>query len=507
MTPSFAQTIAHESAPEPLHYALVEYDSADASRTNLSQAERAARNTNQSALKELAAAQRVEWHGPYLKGTAAQLQNFSQQLAAESLPVSLRVLTDSDELLLARLYGRNTWEVTQEDYLQQRHLLDMRSFARAIKHNEQQLAQLNATTKGSNKKRIQLERELTVWREVVAHPVERWAYQRPSYLKEYAARVHKAISSGHAVAPEIIAQAPAFATAKTARERYEKGWATSFGNMTAGVDDAMQATRGYKVKRQDGKPISAAQKEEIARGLAEIEAAVGPLGDVLRQGNVTFAHTNGKYPFLSEAGGLYHASERTITMGIASKLTGKPLPAQAHEVGHWLDNEAGTLQGVEIASFSKSFKRQTLNFLSEGDNRSAHENADQGLIKDATATMSRSFEVRRLLKSGGQPKASTEEKILAEIVKVNLGTYWHDPREVWARLFEQYVTTKLGGRVEFAARQDYANLPGYWTQEAFEQLMPRVAAAITRRLDIVRAGVRLATPALASEVGAKQETL
>jgi hypothetical protein len=43
----------------------------------------------------------------------------------------------------------------------------------------------------------------------------------------------------------------------------------------------MQARRGYKAKRQDGKPLTMAQLAQIEEGIDAIEDVLGPLADVL----------------------------------------------------------------------------------------------------------------------------------------------------------------------------------------------------------------------------------
>jgi O-acetyl-ADP-ribose deacetylase (regulator of RNase III) len=495
---------------EVISYAKLEHELDGLRNTELSTEEWAARRGERKEALELAEKIGLRVSGDYLNGTQEQMLAAASEIGEKTPRVALRDLAeDPDELLLARLSGRKVWQMLEGEFIAQRHILDMRGFTRAVAYNQTQLSKLAEAGGKQRKEQVRLERELEVWQSVLDDPERRLKYKGPGYAKEYGAKVKKAISTGETVSAEIIAQTEIFGKAKTARERYEKGWNTSFGNMTAAVDDSMQERRGYKVKRQDGKEITPGQKAEIETGVDEIEQAIGPIGDLMRHANVTFAHTNGKYPFLQQAGGLYHASERTISIGIGSKFSGQSIPAQAHEVGHWLDNEAGAMQGVEVTHYTRSRERQTLNFLSEGDNRS-YEKQDNDLILDASNAMNRSYEVRRWLNPKSK-KETDSERILAEIVSVKLGAYWRDPREVWARLFEQYVSTKLAGKVAYSADKDYTNTPGYWTEEAFAALMPRVEAQITRRVEIIRDGIALENPqtaiVVAPDDGLTEETV
>jgi hypothetical protein len=148
---------------------------------------------------------------------------------------------------------------------------------------------------GPMTKRAREEKEtlLAIWREDVARSEAACpeAWER-DFRNAYVPMVKEAIKHGHPVPSEVLAQYPEFALAATARARYEKGRRTSFGNKTAGVDYAPQAARGYKVKRQDGKPILPEQMADIARGMDEIEAALGQsLADINRAVDLTIATT------------------------------------------------------------------------------------------------------------------------------------------------------------------------------------------------------------------------
>jgi hypothetical protein len=71
-------------------------------------------------------------------------------------------------------------------------------------------------------------------------------------------------------------------------------------------------------------------------------------------------------------------------------------------------------------------------------------------------------------------------------IKLKLGRYWRSSREVWARLFEQYVTAKLRPGPRLLVDADYETLPAYWSHDKFEMLMPLVERDIKLRLWILR---------------------
>ena len=101
---------------------------------------------------------------------------------------------------------------------------------------------------------------------------------------------------------------------------------------------------GYKLKRQDGKRLTALQLWDIENGVVGMGQVIPGIRDAMRLGNLTLVHTNGRHPFLSQFGGTYMPNERSINVGI--KLGDIPVRALAHELGHWLDYEGhGTEEG------------------------------------------------------------------------------------------------------------------------------------------------------------------
>jgi|GEM_PF-2322275 len=372
------------------------------------------------------------------------------------------------------------WEVSEEEYLQERVAREQRRLEGQVRYYTEQLAAMGPRT--GARKRAEAEAFLGMFQ----RDLEKFRAEgpKPAHLQkwreDYIALVGKAISKGEPVPEEVIAQRPEFATARTARQRYEKGRHTSFANRSAAINDTMQQAAGYKVKRQDGKPITPEQIEEIEVGVAEIASVVGEdIRRLLRETDATIAHTSGKHPFLQTSGGCYSPTEKTITMGTISQ-GGREVRALAHELGHWLDIEAGKREGVKVYVGEGSRGRgQYSSSLAEGENAYMV----GGLIGRARRLINHEYEVTRLLK---KPKKniSPEEQEERALVRVSLGAYWRRPREIFARLFEQYIATRIGDP-KVAARGDLHRAAGWWTADDFAGLVPDIEREIARRIEIL----------------------
>lgn len=315
------------------------------------------------------------------------------------------------------------------------------------------------------------------------------------FKDEYAEVVKTAISTGKEVPANIIESRPDFIKARTARERYDKGRHTSFANKSAAVHSEMQAERGYKVKQQDGTSIRDDHKAEIARGVAEVESAIGPLADLFRKSDLTIAHTNGKFPFMrGDAGGLYHPSDKTVTVGTEVGPFRFKVRAMAHEFGHWLDYEAGSAKGKTTRLSTKSGKFYSAPSMSEAASRGTDDAGEGALIREATNTINDRMEVRRLLRPADPDKITPEQKEEKDVARFRLTPYWTAPREVWARLVEQYVANKVGKQGDAAdSPQAYAKMPGWWTQEQFDKMKPDIERVIQAKLGFFRGETKAET--------------
>lgn len=306
---------------------------------------------------------------------------------------------------------------------------------------------------------------------------------------QYIATVKEAISKGKPVPQQVIDQRPEYTKALTARRRYEKGRHTSFANESVAVNRTMKAERGFKAKRQDGRPIPQAQIDELVTGVQEVESVIGPLRDLLEFSDLTIAHTNGKAPFLKHAGGLFVPSQRSISVGTDG------VKALAHELAHWLDFEAGRLSGHD-GGYSKGRE-----FLSSG-----WRSPDRDLISAATSRINNTREVKKYFSTKFTKVLEGEKKEMVSRERVHLGSYWREPWEVLARLAEQYISTELGGKVTQAADTDYTGKPGWWTAADFEPLRPLIKAALERRLKIMRDAVAAGKPVAKAVIRLRRTT-
>jgi 2'-5' RNA ligase len=244
------------------------------------------------------------------------------------------------------------WQVAEPDYIKRRFADRIKSYERAVTESEQEMS----AAKPGTKKYSEAAGALEYRKKMLQRYKDNDALEAHRFRTEYNDLVKKAVSQGKPVPQAVIDQKPEFKLAQDARERYEKGRHTSFANKSAAINDTMQKEEGFKVKRQDGKPITDAQIKEISDGVSDVVKVLGgPLRDAMRGTDLTIAHTSGKHPFLSDAGGMYHPVDRTITAGIEDFL-GRPVKALAHELGHWFDFESGRAIGVKSRIYTKDGK-------------------------------------------------------------------------------------------------------------------------------------------------------
>lgn len=248
-----------------------------------------------------------------------------------------------------------------------------------------------------------------------------------SMKKEYIDIIRKEMKDGKLVPKEIIDQFPELKKAVGDYERYLKGWKTSFANKSTFVEES--GIKGLKFKRQDGKPIDEAQKKEILDSLAEFEMVHGDIKDILEKLDLTISHTSGKRPFLTEFGGLYHPSEKTITIGVKSPLAvllGKEgdIKAFTHELTHALDDATGEMTRNPVYSLKGQYDKELM--------EKARNSMNTGRFGDINLTERKGL--------------SAEEKARVQERKISLGQYWNRPNEMFARMVEQYTAMKLGDK-------------------------------------------------------------
>jgi ppGpp synthetase/RelA/SpoT-type nucleotidyltranferase len=223
--------------------------------------------------------------------------------------------------------------------------------------------------------------------------------------------------------------------------------------------------------------MTAAVREDVLGGLDEIEEVLGPLADVMRASNLTIAHTGGKFPFLrANASGLYAPGERTVTTGMADEA-GQPIASLAHELGHFIDIQAG----------SKLGKKKQVRARGSGtlyDSSSLADVSPGSLVSEAQRRMNATETVRTLLREKLGNATDDAGRARIQRAKVVLGPYWHEPREIIARLTEQYVAYRRNaGGWSHETPVYYESSPGWWKREDFEAMVPTLEEALAERLE------------------------
>lgn len=380
---------------------------------------------------------------------------------------------------------KREYELTEAEYVDNRVAREVRQYERAVESEKKYIQSLGPGVKAATREK--LEWKVSMWGKQLARLQSgEWKNVNTNYLhKEYGKMLKKAISTGQPVPQNIINQAPEYKAAQTARERYEKGWKTSFANRSVAINEQMKEELGYKVKRQDGKPITSAQLEEIAKGVGEVEDVLGPLHDLFDNTDITIVHTSGKHPFLSGVGGTYTPGERAVNIGVDR------VKALGHEVAHWLDYESGKVEKLSTRLWSKTGTKSAESTSTAEAGKSRYWGGAATplgqLIQDATFKINNIREVREYMKAAYAKGLAEEEKERMKLVRERLSPYWREPREVWARLIEQYIATKSGrGGIATDDPTYYEKTPGWWTKEEFAKMLPQVEALMKTRLKVLR---------------------
>lgn len=283
-----------------------------------------------------------------------------------------------------------------------------------------------------------------------------WEKINANYLREqYQKEVTTAISKGKPVPYDVVKQYSEFTKAQDSRERYDKGRHTSFSNESIAIDKSKKASHGYKIKLQNGKPMSEKRADEIIKAMSQTQSAIGDISDIMRRENVTIAHTQGTHPFLSTFAGVYHPTEKTITMGFQG--------VAAHESWHMVD-EIGKSRHKELPSY------------------------DFNLIAIAKRTMNGGTENYISLSKS----KSSEDLEKARNFRFHIGVYHNKIWEIQARLVEQYVAFKhksipaIEYNLTTPSFKELTEYPSYWSEEAFMDLLPMLEIEIKRKISMAR---------------------
>ena len=310
-----------------------------------------------------------------------------------------------------------------------------------------------------------------------------------SWLKE----VKEAISKGYDISQEVINDNPELKTAANNRERYEKGLKTSFANVSSAIDYSTQDAYGFKVKRQDGTPITKEQINEIQYSMQEMENALGKMTDIIRAKDITVAHTNGKYPFLSDKGGLFHRNEYTITVGI------KDVKAFSHEMAHAIDAVSNNIdfsdQNANKYYDSKGYnvditEEQVKAFdeITKARGYTYSRLTDLEKIKENNFVVNFADYARQIMNQVPSLKTSTsntkEKNKAIKEMQVRISSYYDSAVEIFARFTEQYVAEKSDSPFNFGVEDVafYEKTMSYWGKKEFELLKPLFEQLFNKKL-------------------------
>lgn len=372
------------------------------------------------------------------------------------------------------------YELMYPDFVEKQRDMLIRRYQENMPYHEKELERL------SGQQRMKKAAQMDYWKQTLDQLPNLTHQELGRRFKDcsketYVAHVKDALRKQRAVPVEVLNQYPELKVARTNHEAYLKGKHTSFANVSVAVDYTPREKRGYKAKRQDGKTITEAQLEQIESGMNDVETATGSLKTALSKSDLTVSHTSGKYPFLtSGASGLYHPGDRSISTGMA--IMGQPIPSLGHEVGHWMDYEAGRLAGDDVNLRKSNGHTASYSIIVAESRR-----GDGKLIDRARRTMSDEREAQRLIDAKIDDKTTKEYEFKVKEAKFKLGHYYQREDEIWARLFEQYVAYKNQGKRTWAVNPIdwYYNQPAYWTKGKFEPLIPEIEEKINQMKTII----------------------
>jgi hypothetical protein len=218
------------------------------------------------------------------------------------------------------------------------------------------------------------------------------------------------------------------------KEQYKKALHTSFAHK-----DARAVTRtGYhgRFKRQDGKPITKDQIEEITNGIDQFKRVLGvDIDYLLKDKNLVYVHTSGKQVFSKRgAAGLYREAS---------------------------DNVSISLGGREAISYSKKDKESGEELSQPYSTTVVHELAH---AYDALSNYGNAYLIPSAylweIKFSMNMKTTVSSKFRA---------YLNDDKEVFARMVEQYVTVNTTDDHTLFERV------GYWGHDNyFKHIAPAV---------------------------------
>jgi 8-oxo-dGTP pyrophosphatase MutT (NUDIX family) len=128
---------------------------------------------------------------------------------------------------------------------------------------------------------------------------------------------------------------------------YAKGLETSYGDSNT-LNDLLE-THGVKIKTQNGKAMSDAQKIQIEEALGDVYKSFGDRSSMAKKFGLKISHSGEKLMFARQALGLYVPSMKAI--GVSNNQEHDKFGfTLAHEYAHFVDNYLGTQSDRHFAS-------------------------------------------------------------------------------------------------------------------------------------------------------------
>lgn len=130
-------------------------------------------------------------------------------------------------------------------------------------------------------------------------------------------------------------------------ENYKTALETSFGDSNTSTE--LKDELGVLIKRQSGEKIKPMEVDQIRDAVVSVQKIFGNLKPNFEKFNMKFSHTGTRYVFASKALGVYISQMGTIA--VSDKFGDNEFKmTTAHEIGHFIDNKIGELNGKRWAT-------------------------------------------------------------------------------------------------------------------------------------------------------------
>ena len=303
------------------------------------------------------------------------------------------------------------------------------------------------------------------------------------------------ISVGCRVRADVIKQFPSFKEEAKSRARFERERLEACGPGTRNRDVNVLRGYGLALRRKDQEPVAPALGRQVLGALDIIAGALDPQGHGLcaaawRRADVTIVYNGNRPIYRSPRMGATFDAE-LMTIVLTTNHAGIPMRYLGHEVAHLLDCDRKQRPGFADLSIYKS---ETAVAAPDRD-PSARQDSDLylqavasmtcGTCRDGCDSYPNGFVCPAA--SGGcaclPSEAMWKDTVACRSVQANTAVY-RRPREVWARLVEEYIAWHTpGAGVATSPASCYYALPAYWDEAAFKRLVPMIEAGVKRRIE------------------------